>query len=149
MNADEKARFYAQRMHTPDDPPRAAKRAALRETSRLLIPLHRALIDVAKLDYALEHEPIERPAQFLQLLQQHPFFAWLKPMTSLIVDIDELARKDFGDDDAAAIADRVERLFGGDGDGDFSRRYLDILQRDIDVAAAHGSVRQAAAKIRG
>ena len=47
----DKKDFFARTMHTPDDPARARQRAALRETSQALLPLHQALITAAKADY--------------------------------------------------------------------------------------------------
>jgi hypothetical protein len=93
---DQKAKFFARTMHTPDDEVRAAHRAALRDVSRHLMPLHRALIDAAKDDYAFAYGPVDQPTKLLGLLNEDPFFAWLKPITSLIVDIDEMSRRDFG-----------------------------------------------------
>lgn len=145
--SSKKDAFFARTMHTPDDPARAELRAALREVSRALLPLHRALIDAAKLDYTYEIGPIDGPNQLFGLLQEHEYFAWLKPMTSLIVDIDELARKDFTPEDVAAIAARIERMFGTDVDAAFAGKYVPILQREIDVAVGHAAVRKAAAKL--
>jgi hypothetical protein len=141
--------FFARTMHTPDDPARAALRAALRETSKLLIPLHRSLIDASRDDYTATGGFIQSPHHLLQLITDDPFFAWLKPMTSLIVDIDEMARVDFKPEDIAAIAARVDRLFGANVDEQFAARYVPILQRDVDVAIAHAGVRQALAKLAG
>jgi hypothetical protein len=146
MALDKKS-FYARTMHTPDTPERAELRATLREISKLLLPLHRALIEVAKQDYAFEVAPVDKAAQLLQLLTDDPFFTWLKPVTALIVDIDEMTRTDFSDADAAAIAERVERLFGATADESFSARYLPMLQRDIDVAASHAALRKALARL--
>jgi hypothetical protein len=140
--------FFARTMHTPDDPARAATRAALREMSKLLIPLHRSLIDATRDDYTFAGNAVQSPHHLLQLITEAPFFAWLKPMTSLIVDIDELARVDFAPADVAAIAARVDRLFGANVDESFAERYVPILQRDVDVAVAHAAVRQALAKLR-
>jgi hypothetical protein len=139
--------FFARTMHTPDDPARAATRSALREISKLLIPLHRSLIDAARDDYTLAGNVVQGPTHLLGLITEDPFFAWLKPMTSLIVDIDEMARVDFEPAAAAAIAVRVDRLFGANVDESFAERYVPILQRDIDVAVAHAAVRQALAKL--
>src|ERR1019366_9997433 len=133
MPLDKKS-FYARTMHTPDSPERAAHRAALREVSKLLLPLHRALIDAAKEDYAFAVGSIEKPAQLLQLLTDDPFFAWLKPVTSLIVDIDEMARTDFEAADVAAIVDRINCLFGAKAEGAFSAQYIPMLQRSVDIA---------------
>jgi len=141
--------FFARTMHTPDDPARAAWRAALRETSKALLPLHRALIDAAKEDYILAGGTVNAPTHLLQLLQEDPFFLWLKPLTALIVDIDELARVDFERADVEQIAKRVEHFFGNAPDPTFSERYVPVLQRSVDVAIGHAGIRQAAAKLAG
>ena len=148
MPLDKKS-FYARTMHTPDTPERAALRAALRDVSKLLLPLHRALIDTAKEDHAFAVGTVAKPAQLLQLLTDDPFFAWLKPVTALIVDIDEMARTDFEASDVAAIADRVDRLFGPKSDEGFSKQYVPMLQRNVEVAISHAALRKAAAQLRG
>src|SRR6266542_1161329 len=140
--------FFARTMHTPDSPERAELRAALRELSKALLPLHRALIAAARDDYAFAYGKIVGPAQLLQLVTDDPFFAWLKPLTSLIVEIDEMARVDFEFDVARAVAVRVERLFGAEADAAFSERYVPLLQRDVDVAVAHAAIRKALARLR-
>lgn len=145
---DPKSRFFARTMHTPDTPERAELRLALKAVSRALIPLHRALIEAAKAEYSADYEPIAQPTRLLQLLQEDPFFAWLKPMTALIVDIDEMARADFALHDISAISARVDRLFGHEVDATFAERYVPVLQRDVDVAIGHAAVRQAAGKLR-
>lgn len=136
--------FFARTMHTPDDPARAELRAALRDVSKALLPLHRALIQAARDDYMFATGQSVTPAQLLQLVTDDPFFAWLKPMTALIVEIDEMVRVDFEPDAARALAARVERLF----EGEFNERYVPLLQRDVDVAMAHAAIRRALAKLR-
>jgi hypothetical protein len=136
--------FFARTMHTPDTPERAELRAALRELSKALLPLHRALIEAARDDYAFATGRNVGPAQLLQLVTDDPFFAWLKPMTSLIVEIDEMARVDFEPAAARGVGARVAQLF----DGALSERYVPLLQRDVDVAVAHAAIRRALAKLR-
>jgi hypothetical protein len=147
MPLDKKS-LYARTMHTPDSPERAVLRAALRDVSKLLLPLHRALIDAAKEDYAFAVGPISKPAHLLQLLTDDPFFAWLKPVTALIVDIDEMTRTDFEAAEVAAIADRFDRLFSASAEGSFSEQYIPMLQRSIDVAIGHAALRKAVARLR-
>lgn len=139
--------YYRRTMHTPDDPARATQRAALREISRTLLPLHRALIEASRAEYAATVAPVTGPNHLLQLLGEDPFFAWLKPITALIVDIDEMVRVDFEPADALAIGARVQRLFGTEVDEAFALRYVPILQRDVDVAIGHAAIRQALAKL--
>jgi hypothetical protein len=145
---DLKAKLFARTMHTPDDEARAARRAALREISRLLIPLHRALIDAARDDYAFAYGPVDQPTRLLALLNEDPFFAWLKPITTLIVDIDEMARRDFELADAAGIADRVESMFGSSPNPEFAQKYIPLLQRSVDVAIGHAALRKPMANLR-
>jgi hypothetical protein len=136
--------FFARTMHTPDDPERAELRASLRELSKALLPLHRALIEAGRDDFAFATGQSVGPAQLLQLVTDDPFFAWLKPMTALIVEIDEMARVDFEAPAARDVAARVEKLF----EGAFNERYVPLLQRDVDVAVAHAAIRRALAKLR-
>ena len=143
----DKNSFYARTMHTPDSPERAALRGALRDVSKALLPLHRALIDAAADDYAFGVAPV-KPSQLLQLLKEDPFFAWLKPLTSLIVDIDEMARIDFEPSDIAAIADRVAALFAGNVEEAFAAHYIPMLQRNVDIAAGHAALRKAAGRLK-
>jgi hypothetical protein len=140
--------YFRRTMHTPDDPQRAEQRAALREISKLLIPLHRGLIDASRDDYAFAYAPVEGPQHLLRLLNEDPFFAWLKPMTTLIVDIDEMVRADFDRAAVDAIAARLDRFFGSAVDPEFAERYVPILQRDVDVAVSHAAVRQALLRLR-
>lgn len=137
----DKKEFFARTMHTPDSPQRAELREALRDTSRALIPLHRHLIEAARSDYAFAYQAVERTTQMVELLQNDPFFAWLKPLTAIIVDIDEMTRTDFQPEQAAAIAQRLERLFA-------EAKYVEMLQREVDVAMAHAAVRRALQRVR-
>ena len=149
MNYNEgKAKFFARTMHTPDDEARAAQRAALREVSRVLIPLHRALIDAAKDDYAFAFGAVPQPTARIRLRNEDAFFAWLKPITALIVEIDEMTRRDFEPADAEGIVARIDALFGNAGDADFASHYVPILQRSVEVAAGHAALRKALAALR-
>jgi hypothetical protein len=139
---------YARMMHTPDDPRRAEQRATLREVWKQLLPLHRALIDSAGSEYGANVAPVSGPGHLLQLLQEDPFFTWLKPLTSLIVDIDTLSRTDFERADVEAIVKRLEHLFGITADAEFTAQYIPILQRDVDVAIAHAAIRQLTARLQ-
>ena len=139
--AIDKNTFFARTMHTPDTPERAEARAALRELSKALLPLHRALIEAARDDYAFAYGKSVTPNQLLQLITDDPFFAWLKPMTAIIVEIDEMARVDFELDAARELAARVEQVTVGE-------RYVELLQRDVDAAIAHAAIRRALTKLR-
>ncbi len=137
----DKNSFFARTMHTPDSPERAELRDALRELSRTLIPVHRRLIESAKSDYAFAYGAIARPSELVELLQNDPFFAWLKPLTAVIVDIDEMARTDFEAADVSTIVDRIEKLLG-------ESKYVEMLQRDVDVATGHAALRRVLQRLK-
>lgn len=141
--------FFARTMHTPDTPERAAQRAALRDLWKHLLPLHRALIDAARDEYAATVAPVAGPTHLLQLINEDPFFAWLKPMTGVIVDLDEMSRTDFDKPAFDALVGRIRALFAAEADAAFTSRYLPLLQRDVDVAIAHAAIRQILARLEG
>lgn len=136
----DKKEFYARTMHTPDSPERAQLRAALRELSKALIPLHRHLIEAAKSDYSFAYAPVESPGHLLRLINEDPFFAWLKPLTAIIVDTDEMARRDFEARDAFTIGERVQHFL-------VDASYVELLQREVDVAMAHAALRKVLAPL--
>ncbi len=141
--AFDKNAFFARTMHTPDTPERAALREALGEISAALIPVHRLLIDASKSDYAFAYGPVGS-ARLVELIRTDPFFAWLQPLTSLIVEIDEMRRTDFERQQAMSISERLERLFGtGGSDALFAERYFEILHREVTLAMAHAELRRA------
>ena len=130
----DKNSYYARTMHTPDSPERARLREALRDTSKALLPLHRHLINAAKSDYMFAFSKDVSSTQLVDLLQNDPFFAWLKPFTAVIVEIDEMVRKDFEPKDVAPIVSRIEALLA-------EPKYLEMLQQEVDIASAHAALR--------
>lgn len=140
--------LYARMMHTPDDPARAELRAALRATWKQLLPLHRALIDASSAEYSANIAPVSGPNHLMKLLQEEPFFEWLRPLTSMIVDLDTLSRTDFQHADVEGISARLEHLFGPEAGAPFATRYVPMLQRDVDIAIAHAAVRKLMAGLK-
>jgi hypothetical protein len=143
-----RAAFFNRTMHTPDDPERAATRASFKALSKTMLPLHRALIEATKAEYIeTTGNPVDKPAQVLQLLTEDPFFEWLKPMTHLIVRIDEMTSGELDPLEVRTILDTARVMFEPSADP-FSIRYFDLIQRDIDVAVAHPPVRDAMKRLR-
>ena len=124
-------------------PPRASvdarqRLSALREK---LLVLHKALLDSERTLYELTHGPIASPAAFLQLLINDASFAWLRPVTTLIVQIDEtLAAKNppaSADDFERLIEDMRALLSPSREENGFWKRYSGAVHRDPGVAVLH------------
>ncbi|SRR5579884_617596 len=111
-----------------------------------LLVLHKALLDSERTSYELVHGPIPSPGAFLQLLINDARFEWLRPVTTLIVQIDEaLAAKN-----PPASSRQLEQLMEdmrallspSREENGFWKRYSGALQRDPGVAVLHQAVEQ-------
>ena len=120
----------------------------LPELREALLKLHKALVESERVTYEETLGPIQSPNHFLQLLTTDPWFAWLHPLSELVVAIDESL-----DADEPLTVEMVEALVkqartllvaSETGEG-FAKHYDEALQRDPDVVLAHGEV----AKILG
>ncbi len=130
-------------MELPQAAPDAA-RQKLTELRQNLLSLHKALLDSERTSYELVHGTVESPAAFLQLLINDNWFAWLRPVTTLLVQIDEaLAAKN-----PPATERELERLINDtrallspsrEANG-FWKRYAGVVQRDPGVAVLHEQV---------
>jgi hypothetical protein len=106
-----------------------------------LLRLHKALLESERVGYERANGRIGSSQEFLQLALQHEWFAWLRPVSELIVQIDELldGENPVTDELASAIVERTRTLLT-DGQAPFGRRYHELLQRDPGVLVAHGGV---------
>jgi hypothetical protein len=114
----------------------------LLELRDALLDLHKALVDSERVSYEKTIGAIQSPNHFLQLLTGDPWFAWLHPLSQLIVAMDEaLDDKEVQSSagvDALVNQTRLLLVASEDGDG-FSKHYFDALQRDPDVVLAHAT----------
>jgi hypothetical protein len=107
------------------------------------LSLHKALVDSERVEYEKTIGKIRSPGHFLQLLTNDPWFAWLSPLSQLIVSMDEAldAREPLTSAGAEALADQIRRMLVASETGDgFSTHYFEALQRDPDVVLAHAEV---------
>ena len=108
-----------------------------------LLNLHKTLVDSERVSYEQTVGTIPSPNHFLQLLTNDPWFAWLHPLSLLIVAMDQALdnkRQPLTEADAAALIQQARTLLIASEDGDgFSKHYFDALQRDPDVVFAHAA----------
>jgi hypothetical protein len=116
----------------------------IREVRHHLLALHKLLLDHERAAYERSHGRIA-PADYLGLLIDDAAFAWLRPMTELIVRIDEWLDDDARAADAGiAWLDEIARLLAPDPAlHEFHERYAAMLQASPDVVLAHRAVTQA------
>jgi hypothetical protein len=116
---------------------------SLEEVRHALLALHKTLVDSERVTYEKTVGAIRSPNQFLQLLTNDPWFAWLQPLSQLIVSIDEAldSKEPLTSAAVDAIAKEANLLLAPSESGEgFSHHYFDALQRDPDVVIAHADV---------
>ena len=118
-------------------------RQRLEEVRHALLALHKALVDSERISYEKTFGVIRSPNQFLQLLITDPWFAWLQPLSQLLVSMDESL--DAKEPLTAAVVDAAVKAAGvllapSESGVGFSRHYFDAMQRDPDVVLAHAEV---------
>ena len=117
--------------------------ASLREA---LLTLHKTLVDSERISYEQNIGTVPSSTHFLRLLTDDPWFAWLHPLSQLIIALDEAL--DAKTPLTPAIAEDLLKqtrtlLVASESGENFSRHYDAALQRDPEVVFAHA----AAAKI--
>lgn len=120
-------------------------RARLGDMRQRLLNLHKVLLDDAKVAYEMDRGKVSSSASLLQLVINDPWFAWLHPLSELVVRIDETLQTDAPatETDGVVLLDQVGRLLSpGQGGDVFAQRYYEALQRQPAVIVAHAEVRR-------
>ena len=122
----------------------AESRERLREVSSALLRLHKALLDDERAQFERVRGRIESSGQFLQLVLHDEWFAYLRPLSALVVQIDELldAEEATKEEADALIAQARAMLKPSETGSEFERRYYAAIQRDPEVIFAQREVLQ-------
>lgn len=121
----------------------AGSRQRLQTLRISLLTLHKALVDSERTEYESTIGKIQSPNHFLQLLTSDPWFAWLSPLSQLIVSIDEAldSKEPLTVLGVEALVRQSARLLVASEQGpDFAQHYFEALQRDPEVVLAHADV---------
>ncbi|HZO83744.1 MAG TPA: hypothetical protein VFC26_00900 [Verrucomicrobiae bacterium] len=120
-----------------------ATRLPLVDLRDKLLDLHKAIIESERERYEQTVGPIQSPNHFLQLLTQDPWFAWLHPLSQLIVSIDEVLdeKEPLTDSIADALREQTRSLLvAAENAEGFSGHYFVALQHDPNVVMTHAAV---------
>ena len=115
-------------------------RAVLSELAYALRVLHQRLLAATQMDFEKLYGRVESPGALLQLVVNDPLFAWLRPLSRLIAELDERASEELDGATLDAARKSVARLI--DEPSDFRASYLVYLQSNADAVIAHAAVRR-------
>ena len=124
-------------------PPLESVRQRLFELRESLYRLHKALLDSERIAYERERGRIPSPGEFFHLVLNHGWFAWLRPVSGLVAEIDAAldSKEPATQSDADRFTDRARTLLKPSETGTgFGKYYYDAIQRDPDVVLAHAEV---------
>jgi hypothetical protein len=123
----------------------AETRELLGNLRNLLLEQHKLLLDRERGAYEKANGPIPGPGVFLTLVLNDPHFAWLKQISTLVVEIDEaLSRKSTaGQPVAEALTGQArEMLRPRENGSDFQVRYFSAVQESPDVVILQCRIEQ-------
>jgi len=117
-------------------------RQQLEDVRRGLLRIHKALLEDARIRYEREQGRIEGSTALLRLVLNDPWFAWLHPLSGLVVQIDELVATDEATTaDGEALLNQARALLKPDANGEgFAKRYHRAIQDVPDVLIAHVAI---------
>jgi hypothetical protein len=111
-------------------------REVLGTLRNLLLDQHKLLLDRERAEYEKAHGAIAGPGPFLNLALNDPQFAWLRQLSTMVVEIVEaLSRRSKADQVAAdaLLAQARELMRPRENGGDFQARYYQAVQQSPDV----------------
>jgi hypothetical protein len=113
----------------------------LNELRVALLHLHKMLLDIERYSYEQTHGRVS-PGALLKLIIEHEQFAWLRPVSGIIVSIDELLDdEERNEKDARLLISQVRDLLVPSETGvTFARRYYNAIQNNPNVVLAHKEV---------
>lgn len=107
-----------------------------------MLNLHRNLLDAERMAYERLNGRVPGSADVLQLAIHDPWFAWLRPLTALLVAMDEAMLEDSPEADSRVpgLLEEARLMVRADEEGsDFQQRLFEFVQRSPDVAIAEVS----------
>jgi len=115
--------------------------AELEMLSRKLQQLYSHLLEAER-----EFQPSLAGLALLDRLVNDPAWAWLRPLSALIADIDHVLAQEQPptEHDRAVVAGHLRGLLAGEGDRQneqFLTRYRALLQMNLSLASAHGELK--------
>jgi hypothetical protein len=115
----------------------------LRTVRPLLLQLHKALMEAARLSYESNYGPILSKGDYFRLVIDNEWFQWLRPFSQFIVRIDEriAAKKPDEAENAEALVLDTQRLLSPASEGATPEHpYYRLMQQNPEIAMIHAQI---------
>lgn len=124
----------------PTEPALPEVRNRLTLLRHSLLRLHKILLDSERATFERVRGPIVNSGMFFDLVLNDGWFAWLRPISQLIVAMDEAldAKEPASKAELDSLIEKANQLMRPNESGDtFGRSYHQAIQRDPEVVIAH------------
>lgn len=118
----------------------AETRNNLTRVRTVLLRLHKTLLDFEREGYERARGKIGNSYEFLQLVMSDAWFAWLRQLSELIVEMDELlaSKEKPKEGTALALVQQANMLLTPSESGsEFQKKYFAAMQQSPEVVLAH------------
>ena len=105
--------------------------------------LHKTLLEMERINYEKVSGRVNS-GELLQIVLNHPQFGWLRIISALVVEIDELLNDEDPADVShfAELTSQARRLLTAPENEEFKTKYQAALQLEPAVVMAHANVMQ-------
>jgi hypothetical protein len=93
------------------------------------------LLEVVKKDYESMHGAINGPFAYFQLVTNDPVFQWLRPLSGMMANLDDLLdnKRDLKPVDATQVQFDVEGLFKSESSSEFAKNFHARVRLEPEV----------------
>ncbi|MBD1913277.1 MULTISPECIES: hypothetical protein [unclassified Leptolyngbya] len=115
----------------------------LRTVRLALLDLHKALLNSERATYEQYYGRIQNNAQFFNLVIEHEWFEWLRPMSQFIVQMDDvlMSKEVVPAEQAISLLEQARMMFRPAEFGTpLEKGYFQAIQRDPNIALKHASI---------
>lgn len=104
-----------------------------------LLEFHKLLLEREKTAYEQTHGPILSRGEYLNLVLGHSQFEWLRQLSGLIVQIDEMLapRSTAGPAEADAVLEEIRTLMNENSEDPFAQHLRTAMLESNTVGTAH------------
>lgn len=123
----------------------AEDRTHLFKVREALLNLHKSLLNVERKRYEQHVGPVANEFEFFRLVTSDPSFAWIGPLTTLIVQIDEqvASKEPITVGAVDSLYSETRAVLASTTITPFRQEYNQLLQENPDLVMKHSAVMQA------
>jgi hypothetical protein len=106
-----------------------------------LLRVHKALLDHERINFERFSGRVSS-GELLQLVINHSQFAWLRIVSALVTQIDEMlaSEEQVSDEEVTNLIGKTRQLFTASDNEEFRNKYQTALQQEPEVVMAHSEL---------